>query len=594
MNKKIQNEFNEDDLQELIPIETNRMNSENWNTEEISIKNMSIDNSFDSIRHKKYHEYLNTKRILHRTSHTAIKRFIISKHFIIFLNILAVLYATGHILYMVLVENWKPFSGNVFTPIAWLVTIVGLVFMLVLLLVSALDTSIYSLPLQNNAENRELIRAFFDPYKDIHIENFDFIQKHKMKLYHIGEFQLAHDLRKKSILSSSYSIDGKVGSCNFSMTSLQIKKTLDSTPYGIVKFKFSHKESWFEEVVISTKSFDYRDDEFTSKWPYLDRAYRMYGSKEQFDTLASTTDILRILELLKDDRDLDITISGRGIEINVYQNINEKPLQFIGRDFTTREAEIKSFLKYFSLHYIFNLDESDEKSLLEIPRLEVFEKKPVEPNHAPLVITNRSNKRKEARVVDWPSRFVEKGFDLLSTIPDDDVIPTDKTQALRFFKLRPSDIKVVILGLGPLQFKGVSNGLAYGVNKNVKKIPKILRNILIELEQVQGFIRTDQTLETWEEQGVLLLNKYLTGTSNKPSAHKDTWSEYTNNIIKFIDKYIDGVVWVFWGLKTIEFKSLLKNEHNIIVEDYSPSNLSSYKRNRESFVKLMECTDIEW
>ena len=71
-------------------------------------------------------------------------------------------------------------------------------------------------------------------------------------------------------------------------------------------------------------------------------------------------------------------------------------------------------------------------------------------------------------------------------------------------------VKVVILGQDPYPTPGHAHGLCFSVMPDVNPIPKSLKNIYKELEDDIGVINTNGNLQSWAEQGVLLLNSVLT------------------------------------------------------------------------------------
>lgn len=84
------------------------------------------------------------------------------------------------------------------------------------------------------------------------------------------------------------------------------------------------------------------------------------------------------------------------------------------------------------------------------------------------------------------------------------------------------DVKVVILGQDPYHGPSEAHGLCFSVKKGVK-IPPSLRNMYKELStDIDGFVAPKHGyLQSWAEQGVLLLNAVLTVQHKKANSHKD-------------------------------------------------------------------------
>ena len=96
--------------------------------------------------------------------------------------------------------------------------------------------------------------------------------------------------------------------------------------------------------------------------------------------------------------------------------------------------------------------------------------------------------------------------------------------------------KVVIFGQDPYHKEGQANGLAFGVNPNIK-IPPSLRNIYKEIYDDIGSCKYNLgNLEGWASQGVLLLNSSLSVCESKPNSHKNYgWDKLIFSIIKSLN-----------------------------------------------------------
>ncbi|MCR8613436.1 MAG: uracil-DNA glycosylase [Mycoplasma sp.] len=167
-----------------------------------------------------------------------------------------------------------------------------------------------------------------------------------------------------------------------------------------------------------------------------------------------------------------------------------------------------------------------------------------------------------------------------------------KQEVNKIFNFNINEIKVVILGQDPYYRKGVANGHAFAVNKDVK-IPPSLKTIFKEIEETFGQIKTDRTLHSWVEQGVLLLNTSLTTEINIPNKHKSIWKTFTNKLIESISKRNPNIVWILWGNNAIE-KTKYIYKYKEIITDAHPSPLSSYKRKKDTFKKVSNIVEIEW
>ncbi|WP_343188334.1 uracil-DNA glycosylase [Buchnera aphidicola (Ceratoglyphina bambusae)] len=139
-------------------------------------------------------------------------------------------------------------------------------------------------------------------------------------------------------------------------------------------------------------------------------------------------------------------------------------------------------------------------------------------------------------------------------------------------------IKVVIVGQDPYSNFNQANGLAFSVRYG-QNIPPSLRNIFKELKSdIKNFVYPSHGfLKKWALQGVFLLNSILTVEKDKPGSHKKIgWLNFTNVVIKKINKYKKNVIFLLWGnfakqkIKFINFK-----KHIILISSH-PSPYSAY------------------
>ena len=142
----------------------------------------------------------------------------------------------------------------------------------------------------------------------------------------------------------------------------------------------------------------------------------------------------------------------------------------------------------------------------------------------------------------------------------------------------PNNIKVVILGQDPYHAKGQANGLSFSVTNGVKTPPS-LRNIFKELQSdLNHSIPTNGNLDSWTNQGVLLLNATLTVREKKAGSHQELgWEPFTDSVIKKISDKKEGIIFLLWGAFA-QKKSVLidTNKHHILTTTH-PSPFSAYR-----------------
>lgn len=158
------------------------------------------------------------------------------------------------------------------------------------------------------------------------------------------------------------------------------------------------------------------------------------------------------------------------------------------------------------------------------------------------------------------------------------VIYPPPTNIFRALALPPAQVRVVIIGQDPYHGAGEANGLAFAVSPGTK-LPPSLRNIFKEIAQEYPEIllqQPDYTLESWQQQGVLLLNAGLTVIKDQANSLANLgWHQFTDTLISHLNKTNPGCVFMLWGNYARSKKNLIDNPHHLILEAVHPSPLSA-------------------
>ncbi len=165
------------------------------------------------------------------------------------------------------------------------------------------------------------------------------------------------------------------------------------------------------------------------------------------------------------------------------------------------------------------------------------------------------------------------------------------------------NLKVVILGQDPYHGPNQAEGLSFSVSNEVLKPPS-LQNIFKELENDLGIpFPKANSLKPWAKQGVLLLNAVLTVEEHKPTSHKDKgWEQFTDDIIKIINKRETPIVFILWGSYARDKKKLITNPNHYIIESTHPSPFSARNgffgsspfSKTNKFLKEHDIKEIDW
>lgn len=146
---------------------------------------------------------------------------------------------------------------------------------------------------------------------------------------------------------------------------------------------------------------------------------------------------------------------------------------------------------------------------------------------------------------------------------------------LRAFE-RPLDtVRVLIVGQDPYPTPGHAVGLSFAVEREVRPVPRSLRNIYTELESDVGATPADHgDLTAWADQGVILLNRVLTVRAGDAGSHARLgWEAITDHAIRTLVARDQPLVAVLWGRQAQSLKPLLGPTP--IVESAHPSPLSA-------------------
>jgi len=148
------------------------------------------------------------------------------------------------------------------------------------------------------------------------------------------------------------------------------------------------------------------------------------------------------------------------------------------------------------------------------------------------------------------------------------------------FNSTPLDqVKVVILGQDPYHGANQAHGLSFSVLPGIKTPPS-LANMYKELAtDIPGFqIPQHGYLQSWADQGVLLLNTVLTVEQSKAHSHaKIGWETFTDKIIDVLDQQSTGIVFVLWGAHAQKKGKKINTDKHHVLKSAHPSPLSAYR-----------------
>ncbi|MDZ5601207.1 uracil-DNA glycosylase [Pseudomonas sp. RP23018S] len=139
-------------------------------------------------------------------------------------------------------------------------------------------------------------------------------------------------------------------------------------------------------------------------------------------------------------------------------------------------------------------------------------------------------------------------------------------------------VKVVILGQDPYHGPGQAHGLCFSVQPGVPTPPSLV-NIYKELHRDLNLpIPNHGYLQSWAEQGVLLLNTTMTVERANAASHaKKGWEHFTDRIIEVVSAQCENVVFLLWGAHAQSKQKLIDGTKHLVLKSVHPSPLSAYR-----------------
>lgn len=140
----------------------------------------------------------------------------------------------------------------------------------------------------------------------------------------------------------------------------------------------------------------------------------------------------------------------------------------------------------------------------------------------------------------------------------DTLCPIPKNVFKAFRVCDYNKLRVVFIGEEPYPQKGVATGILFGNSSEVLSPSlEIIKEAVINYEIPHNLIEFDNTLESWAQQGILMLNSTLTCEINKIGCHIDIWQPFISKLIQNICQYNTGILFVLFGNQASTFKKYI-------------------------------------
>ena len=183
------------------------------------------------------------------------------------------------------------------------------------------------------------------------------------------------------------------------------------------------------------------------------------------------------------------------------------------------------------------------------------------------------------------------------------IFPPGK-QIFHAFNTTPFEqVKVVILGQDPYHGPNQAHGLCFSVVPGVSPPPSLI-NIFKEIEDDLGIPAPKHgCLQSWAEQGVLLLNSTLTVERARAGSHQGKgWETFTDRVIEALNEHREGLVFMLWGSYAQNKGALINQQKHQVLKSPHPSPLSAHRGffgNRHfsqanEYLEQQRLTPIQW
>jgi len=187
------------------------------------------------------------------------------------------------------------------------------------------------------------------------------------------------------------------------------------------------------------------------------------------------------------------------------------------------------------------------------------------------------------------------------------ILPNKRDVFNAFIHCSPGKLRVIMLGQDPYPQKGVATGLAFANNtSNISPSLKVLRNTINEYAKSNGDFMPiiDNSLLSWANQGVLLLNSALTVEEGNPGSHSLLWRPFIKDFLSRMSLTRPDIIYVFFGKEAQSFVSCLSDflYNPIVLKENHPSYYArtgipmeyTIFKEIDNYTKQMNNDTIQW
>ena len=163
-----------------------------------------------------------------------------------------------------------------------------------------------------------------------------------------------------------------------------------------------------------------------------------------------------------------------------------------------------------------------------------------------------------------------------ATLNSIDIEPSNLGTVFKCFnRCKFENLKAVIVGQDPY-FDGSATGLAFGNEpdrkgfKGLSPSLRVIKNSVLSLAKPEENPIFDPTLESWANQGILLLNSALTVRRGNPGSHTEAWKPFIQKVITGISAETN-CYFLLLGKQAWSFKDGIFDNKRGVALEYHPA-----------------------
>lgn len=163
-----------------------------------------------------------------------------------------------------------------------------------------------------------------------------------------------------------------------------------------------------------------------------------------------------------------------------------------------------------------------------------------------------------------------------------DVTPAYNNVFKAFTLCSLRDLKIVFLGMDPYPQKGVATGVLFGNSLDTKELSpslEVIKEACIDYSIPHPPIKFDITLESWANQGILMINSALTVEVGKTGSHTMLWRPFITKLLTNLSDCSTGIVYVLFGNQAQTFEPYINKQFNDIIKIQHPSYFARVNQN---------------